>query len=184
MSFEAIHWPGCCWLTIWPDVPPVALAIPTDEPLPAADAPEAPAPAVEAEPDVVEGDSDCPAADEPEAPEVPDPVWLMLPDPPAAEPPDPAGLVPTVAPVLGCIAEEPEVADPEPVAAGRSVAPDGAVPVCAKAGAAANAVATRQAAICDFNIDRSPGGASRVVRAHRVNATRSGIVPPSSTQIS
>lgn len=75
----------------------------------------------------VEGVSDCPAAEEPEAlpPEPPD--WLIVEEePPAAVPPEAAGFVPTVAPVLGCMAEEPEVVDPEPVAAGRSVPPDGA----------------------------------------------------------
>ncbi|MBB4041485.1 hypothetical protein GGR34_003162 [Microvirga flocculans] len=51
----------------------------------------------------------------------------------------------------GCMAGEPVAVEPEPVAAGRSV---GAVEdeVCAKAGAAAKAVTTRQAAICFFSI--------------------------------
>ena len=72
----------------------------------------------------VEGVSDCPAVEEPEA--LP-PDWLMVEEePPAAVPPEAAGFVPTVAPVLGCMAEEPEVVDPEPAAAGRSVPPDGA----------------------------------------------------------
>jgi hypothetical protein len=53
----------------------------------------------------------------------------------------------------GCIAGEPDEVVPEPVAAGRSVAPEGAVPdVWARAGMAAKAVATRQAAICFFSI--------------------------------
>lgn len=76
-----------------------------------------------------------PGIDEPEV------VLVLVPDP-------------MVAPVLapGCIADEPEVADPEPVAAGRSVLPEGAGVDCAKAGAVARAVATRQAAICVFSI--------------------------------
>src|SRR5919112_6378403 len=64
--------------------------------------------------------------------------WLMV-----AEPAAP----------LGCMADEPVVDEPEPEAVGRSVPPDGAAgEVCAKAGAAANAVTTRQAAICFFSI--------------------------------
>jgi len=54
--------------------------------------------------------------------------------------------------VPGCMAGEPVVVEPEPAAAGRSVDPDGAVGVCARAGAAAKAVAMRQAAICFFSI--------------------------------
>jgi len=138
--------------------------------------PEEPPEAVDAGPDdEVDGVSDCPTVDDPETP-LPDPLveeldvpdWLIV-----DEPPEAAGLVPTVAPALGCMAEEPEVVDPDPAAAGRSVPPEGgAVLVWANAGGAASAVATRQAAICDFNIDCSPGGARRVVRARRVNATR------------
>src|SRR5215217_6405568 len=69
-----------------------------------------------------------------------------------------------LAPVEGCIAEDPEVVEPEPVAAGRSVAPDGpglaGAVDWASAGAAASAVATRHAAICNFNIDDLPAGVS------------------------
>jgi hypothetical protein len=56
--------------------------------------------------------------------------------------------------MLGCMAEEPVEVEPDPDAVGRSVEPEGGV--CAKAGAAAKAVATRQAAICFFSIDSSP----------------------------
>lgn len=52
----------------------------------------------------------------------------------------------------GCMAGDPDVVEPEPVAAGRSVLPEGCVVDCAKAGAVARAVATRQAAICVFSI--------------------------------
>jgi len=52
----------------------------------------------------------------------------------------------------GCMAGEPVLVVPEPEAAGRSVGADGVVEVCAKAGAAAKAVTTRQAAICFFSI--------------------------------
>jgi hypothetical protein len=119
ISFEAIHWPGCCWLTNWPEAAPPTFDIVVEE----LDMPDEPLPeAVDAAPeDEVEGVSDCPTVAEPD---VPDPDWLM-PD----DPPDAAGFVPTVAPVLGCIADEPEVVDPDPVAAGRSVPPDGAGPV-------------------------------------------------------
>jgi len=55
-------------------------------------------------------------------------------------------------PELGCMAGEPVLVVPEPEAAGRSVGADGDVEVCARAGAAAKAVATRQAAICFFSI--------------------------------
>jgi hypothetical protein len=51
----------------------------------------------------------------------------------------------------GCMAGEPVVVEPEPEAAGRSVGADGDE-VCARAGAAAKAVTTRQAAICFFSI--------------------------------
>jgi hypothetical protein len=50
------------------------------------------------------------------------------------------------------MADEPDVAEPEPVAVGRSVEPDGVVDVWASAGAAAKAVATRQAAMCFFSM--------------------------------
>lgn len=98
-----------------------------------------------AEPDEVDGMEE--PADDPDGMVDPlDPV--VDPDVPLPEPVvDPAA----VEPALGCIAEEPEVAEPEPVAAGRSVPPEGAVD-CAKAGAVASAEAMRQAAICVFSI--------------------------------
>jgi hypothetical protein len=154
ISLEASHCPGCCCATNWPDEA-LAPAIVEDEAEPAA------------EPDMPE--PDCPAVDDPELPVL---DWLIV-----DEPPDEAGFVPTVDPTPGCMAEEPEVVEPEPVAAGRSVPPDGAGLVWAKAGAAASAVATRQAAICDFNIDCLPE-LGRVVRAHCVNATLSGTFRP------
>jgi len=57
----------------------------------------------------------------------------------------------------GCMAGEPDVVEPEPVAAGRSVAPEvgAVVEVWAKAGAA-KMVAKRQAAICFLSIAESP----------------------------
>jgi hypothetical protein len=66
-------------------------------------------------------------------------------EPVAGEPTDGLG-------APGCMALEPVAVEPEPDAAGRSVAPEGVVDVCAKAGAA-NMVATRHAAICFFSID-------------------------------
>jgi len=76
-----------------------------------------------------------------EAPlDIEEPDVVLAPDP--IEPPE-------LAP--GCIADEPDVVEPEPLAVGRSVPPDGAVD-CATAGAVARAVATRQAAICVFSI--------------------------------
>jgi hypothetical protein len=144
-----------------------------DEPPPEPDA------LVPAEPDA--GVSETPVACEPDEPEPLEPE----PDDPTVE--EVEGWVPTAAPVLGCIAEEPEVVEPEPVAAGRSVAPEaagGLVVDWAKAGAAARAVATRQAAMWVFSIDVSRGmriAPSR--RAHRVNASLSGIVPPSSARL-
>jgi hypothetical protein len=66
-----------------------------------------------------------------------EPLWFIVAEPPAAP---------------GCIAEEPVAVEPEPEAAGRSVEPEGVVEVCARAGAAAKAVTTRQAAICFFSI--------------------------------
>ena len=50
----------------------------------------------------------------------------------------------------GCMAEEPDVGEPEPEAVGRSVPADGAG--WARAGAATNTVANRQAAMCFFSI--------------------------------
>jgi hypothetical protein len=160
-----------------PDDPP--LAIGDDAPLlepdaPVADEPEADVPELmppnAPEPD--EGVSEVPAACEPDEPELPE---LPAPDAPVVE--EVEGWVPTVAPVLGCIAEEPEVVEPAPVAAGRSVAPDGPgglVVDWAKAGAAASAVAKRQAAMWVFNIDVSRGCGSRLLGARRVNASLPG----------
>jgi hypothetical protein len=62
-----------------------------------------------------------------------------IPDPPAVPP--------------GCMAGDPEVVEPEPVAAGRS--DEGAVVPCAKADAVTRAVAMRQAVICVLSIDVS-----------------------------
>src|SRR5215207_8306121 len=122
-------------------------------PLPPATVEDAPfAPAV--------GDGGVALADEPDAGVSETPV--AAPAPEAVLPV--AGCVPTLAPVEGCIAEDPEVVEPEPVAAGRSVAPEGpglaGAVDWASAGAAASAVATRHAAICNFNIDDLPAGVS------------------------
>src|SRR5215204_4581174 len=122
-------------------------------PLPPATVEDAPlAPAV--------GDGGVALADEPDAGVSETPVAVPAPE---AVPPV-AGCVPTLAPVEGCIAEDPEVVEPEPVAAGRSVAPEGpglaGAVDWASAGAAASAVATRHAAICNFNIDDLPAGVS------------------------
>ena len=110
-------------------------------------------PAVEAMPEPAEPAEPAPMAlpDEgllepmPAPPEVP----LLVPALPA---------VPLLMPVLpavppGCMAGEPEVVDPEPVAAGRSVG--GVVAVCARAGAATRAEARKQAAICVLSIEIS-----------------------------
>src|SRR5829696_5606762 len=122
-------------------------------PLPPATVEDAPlAPAV--------GDGGVALADEPDAGVSETPVAVPAPE---AVPPV-GGCVPTLAPVEGCIAEDPEVVEPEPVAAGRSVAPEGpglaGAVDWASAGAAASAVATRHAAICNFNIDDLPAGVS------------------------
>jgi hypothetical protein len=50
------------------------------------------------------------------------------------------------------MAGEPLVVEPDPEATGRSVPADGAGVVWASAGAAAKAVATRQAAMCFFSM--------------------------------
>jgi len=83
-----------------------------------------------------------PAVPEPAVPEDDAPV-VERPDEPMVDPaePDDAPLV------AGLMAGEPEVVDPDPVAMGRSVEPD-EVEVWARAGAAASAVAIRQAAMC------------------------------------
>ena len=85
----------------------------------------------------------------------PAPVWEA--DPVAEEVPmledEPEALGVAGAAGAGCIAGEPVAVVPEPDAVGRSVAPDGAVPeVWARAGTAAKAVATRQAARCFLSI--------------------------------
>jgi len=78
----------------------------------------------------------------------------MVDDPVAGAPVDGATVdpLPVPAPAPGCMADDPVVADPVPEAVGRSVEPDGVVDVCARAGAAPKAVATRQAAMCFFSI--------------------------------
>jgi hypothetical protein len=73
----------------------------------------------------------------------------LMPDPPAVPPVMPAP--PAVPP--GCMAGDPEVVDPEPVAVGRSA--DGSVVFCARAGAATRAEARRHAVICVLSIDLS-----------------------------
>jgi hypothetical protein len=88
----------------------------------------------------------------------------------------PEGVPETVAPELGCIAEEPEVVEPEPVAAGRSVDPDGAG-ACATAGAA-SAAAARQAAMQVLNIGLSATESRQAGEARRQrgrNRLRSGL---------
>lgn len=91
------------------------------------------------------------------------PLWAIVEDVPEDDPvvgevepmvDEPVELGAIVEPELapGCMAEDPVVAEPDPVAAGRSVGADGVVEVWANAGAAAKAVATRQAAMCFFSI--------------------------------
>jgi hypothetical protein len=82
------------------------------------------------------------------APMVDDPVVGAVVLAPGCIADDPDG----VAGAPGCIADDPLVVEPDPDAAGRSVDPDGVVGACARAGAAAKAVATRQAAICFFSM--------------------------------
>ncbi|HEX8167303.1 MAG TPA: hypothetical protein VF601_16150 [Beijerinckiaceae bacterium] len=77
-----------------------------------AEEPDVPEPDVAVPAEPVAGVSETPVACEPEAPAL-GPVPVV------------EGCVPTLAPVPGCIAGEPEVVEPEPVAAGRSVAPEG-----------------------------------------------------------
>jgi hypothetical protein len=112
------------------------------------------------------------AIDDPEEPEAGEPDPLGIEEPLGAlgpdDPPAPMlGLEP------GCMAGEPEVADPEPDAVGRSVAPDGAVVDCANAGTAASAVATRQAAMWVFSMS-----ISWRVRESRRAQTRTRSTPP------
>src|SRR5215207_9907328 len=141
-------------------------------PLPPATLEDAPlAPAV--------GDGDVPLADElvPADPELLDDPAVAEPEAGVSETPVAAPAPEAVPPVEGCIADDPEVVEPEPVAAGRSVAPEGpglaGAVDWAKAGAAASAVATRQAAMCDFNIDDLRAGASRGAGArHQRDALR------------
>jgi hypothetical protein len=96
-------------------------------------------------------------AEEPDAagaaPTVDEPLVAGMLDAPVAgadEPVDGATVAPELAP--GCIADDPLVVEPDPDAVGLSVGPDGVVEVCARTGVAANAVATRHAAICFFSI--------------------------------
>jgi len=105
-----------------------------DVPVPAAEEPVAGAAPIVDEP--VAGAA--PAAGEPV-------VGAAVDDPPA-------GGIGVLAPAPGCIAEDPVVVEPEPEAIGRSVGPDGDGVVWARAGAAAKAVATRQAAMCFFSM--------------------------------
>jgi hypothetical protein len=78
----------------------------------------------------------------------------LMPLPPAVLPLMAPPLVPVPLGVpLGCMAGEPEVVDPEPVAAGRSVGD--VVAVCAKAGTATRAEAKRHAAIWVLSIEIS-----------------------------
>jgi hypothetical protein len=65
---------------------------------------------------------------------------------------------------LGCMAGEPDVAAPEPVAVGRS--DDGAV-VCASAGTATRAEASRHAVICVLSIDISSSSIDLLMRSPR-----------------
>jgi hypothetical protein len=138
------------------------LALPADEP--AVDdmvvdddvAPDEPLAALE-----LDGLDEEPAVvDEPDDP-VPEPAVLGIEEPlaePDVDEPEPTVEEPVADGLLpGCMAEDPEVVEPEPAAVGRSVPPDGAGAVVdwAKAGAVASAVATRQAAICVFSISFS-----------------------------
>src|SRR5688500_16547296 len=114
-------------------------------------------PAVEAMPEPAEPAEPAPMAlpDEGLPEPMPVPPGRGLPAGPLLMPPPPE--VPLLMPVLpavppGCMAGEPEVVDPEPVAVGRSV---GGVAVCARAGAATRAEAKRQAAICVLSIEIS-----------------------------
>jgi hypothetical protein len=116
------------------------------------------------EPPEVEDMPDAPPEVEDVVPPEPpaEPADMDDPEPPEVEPPavDPAVVSdieePEPADALGegCIADDPDVVDPEPDAAGRSVPPEGAVD-CAKAGAATRAVATRHAAICVLSMSIS-----------------------------
>src|SRR5688572_19827216 len=99
------------------DIAPDAPAAPPVAPLPMPVPPEAAVPPGE------------PVA---EPPLMPDPLVVPLaPDPPASP---------------GCMAGEPDVVEPEPVAVGRSA--EGTVVFCASAGAAIRADASRHAVIC------------------------------------
>src|SRR3954467_15457178 len=82
-----------------------------------------------------------------------DPDEDELPDEPMVDPDEPE-VDDALAPAPGFIAGEPEVAHTDPVAVGRSVEPDDEV--WANAGAAASAVAIRQAAMGVLIIELSP----------------------------
>src|SRR5829696_3072003 len=132
-------WPGCGPASGFAaaDIPDVAEpAEPDDVPAPTVLLPDAPRP----EPRPVP-----PEAVVPEAPPVPlAPLPLML---------DPALLPPMLDPPAvppGCIAGDPDVVEPEPVAVGRSE--DGAEVPCAKADAVRRAVAIRHAVIWVLSI--------------------------------
>jgi hypothetical protein len=83
-----------------------------------------------------------------------DPVPVPV-EPIVEEPAAPGAMVDPDPVAPGCMAGEPEVVEPVPEATGRSVPAEGGGGFCAKAGAAAKAVATRQAAICFFSIEVS-----------------------------
>jgi len=116
------------------------------------------------------------AVDPAPPPLIPDPpaVPLLIPAPPALppvmlDPPADPPVVPDPLPAPpGCMAGDPEVVDPEPVATGRS--DEGAVVVCAKAGTATRAVANKQAVIWVLSISLSPCCRWMCMRSPRRNA--------------
>lgn len=91
-------------------------------------------------------------------------------------PGEPVLAAPELAPGAGCMAGEPDVVAPVPVAVGRSVPDDGGA--WAKAGAATKAVATRQAAMCFLSMKFSLEiGCLASAQAHRPNAAFAAFVP-------
>src|SRR4051812_18154195 len=104
-----------------------------------------------------------------------DPDEDELPDEPMVDPDEPE-VDDALAPAPGFIAGEPEVVDPDPVAVGRSVEPDDEV--WANAGAAASAVAIRQAAMGVLIIESlswsQRGRLLRVLRAYY--STPTGVI--------
>jgi len=102
------------------------------------------------------------------------PLWFIADEPGEADPIEEEPLIP------GCMAGEPDVVDPEPVAVGRSVGAEGAGEFCAKAGAAAKTVTARQTAICFFSIGYSPDcplNRDMRLNAHKQNAATMPGVP-------